>query len=212
MYSRGRWHNNHLLRRRNGADRKEGLCIRAEVQYEFRNKKQVVTVKTYVDGDTTHFHVPEDVVPGGVLKARYLAIDTPESTGKSKNTARRLPNSQGRGCHPPSASLSSRTVKNGTLTQQDQDILSGSGIRTARTAHTEILTLKFFRMVLPRLRPRETTVTEASAFRLWRRQERKTQCLFGRKGSRFLLWRRCRADAKRAEAQRIRLHKHKGCF
>lgn len=45
-------------------------------------KKQVVTVKTYVDGDTTHFHVPEDVVPGGVLKARYLAIDTPESTGK----------------------------------------------------------------------------------------------------------------------------------
>ena len=45
-------------------------------------KKQVVTVKTYVDGDTTHFHVPEDVIPGGVLKARYLAIDTPESTGK----------------------------------------------------------------------------------------------------------------------------------
>lgn len=45
-------------------------------------KKQVVTVKTYVDGDTTHFNVPEDVVRGGVLKARYLAIDTPESTGK----------------------------------------------------------------------------------------------------------------------------------
>lgn len=45
-------------------------------------KKQVVTVKTYVDGDTTHFHVPEDVIEGGVLKARYLAIDTPESTGK----------------------------------------------------------------------------------------------------------------------------------
>ena len=45
-------------------------------------KKQAVTVKTYVDGDTTHFNVPEDVIPGGVLKARYLAIDTPESTGK----------------------------------------------------------------------------------------------------------------------------------
>lgn len=45
-------------------------------------KKQVVTVKTYVDGDTTHFHVPEDVIEGGVLKARYLAINTPESTGK----------------------------------------------------------------------------------------------------------------------------------
>ena len=44
--------------------------------------KQEVTVKMFIDGDTTHFYVPESVVEGGVLKARYLAIDTPESTGK----------------------------------------------------------------------------------------------------------------------------------
>ena len=44
--------------------------------------KQEVTVKTFIDGDTTHFHVPESLMPGGVLKARYLAINTPESTGK----------------------------------------------------------------------------------------------------------------------------------
>jgi micrococcal nuclease len=44
--------------------------------------KQEVTVKTYIDGDTTHFHVPNSVVDNGVLKARYLAINTPESTGK----------------------------------------------------------------------------------------------------------------------------------
>ena len=44
--------------------------------------KQEVTVKTYVDGDTVHFNVPESVMPGGVLKARFLAINTPESTGK----------------------------------------------------------------------------------------------------------------------------------
>lgn len=44
--------------------------------------KQKVTVKTYIDGDTTHFNVPESVSPTGVLKARYLAINTPESTGK----------------------------------------------------------------------------------------------------------------------------------
>ena len=44
--------------------------------------KQEVTVKTYVDGDTVHFHVPETVMPGGVLKARFLAVNTPESTGK----------------------------------------------------------------------------------------------------------------------------------
>ena len=44
--------------------------------------KQKVTVKTYIDGDTTHFNVPASVSPTGVLKARYLAINTPESTGK----------------------------------------------------------------------------------------------------------------------------------
>ena len=40
------------------------------------------SVLTFVDGDTTHFSVPEDEFPGGVLKGRYLAIDTPECTGK----------------------------------------------------------------------------------------------------------------------------------
>ena len=44
--------------------------------------KQEVTVKTFVDGDTTHFYVPSSVMEHGVLKARYLAINTPESTGK----------------------------------------------------------------------------------------------------------------------------------
>ncbi|MBE6978342.1 MAG: hypothetical protein E7438_06925 [Ruminococcaceae bacterium] len=44
--------------------------------------KQEATVKTYVDGDTVHFNVPASVMDGGVLKARFLAINTPESTGK----------------------------------------------------------------------------------------------------------------------------------
>ncbi len=44
--------------------------------------KQEVTVKTYVDGDTTHFHLTESVNGSNVLKARYLAVNTPESTGK----------------------------------------------------------------------------------------------------------------------------------
>lgn len=44
--------------------------------------KQEVTVKLFVDGDTTHFYVPTTVMPNGVLKARYLAVNTPESTGK----------------------------------------------------------------------------------------------------------------------------------
>ena len=44
--------------------------------------KQEVTVKTFVDGDTTHFFVPVEVMEHGVLKARYMAVNTPESTGK----------------------------------------------------------------------------------------------------------------------------------
>lgn len=39
------------------------------------------TVVCYVDGDTTHFAVPESIAPGGVLKARYLGVNTPECTG-----------------------------------------------------------------------------------------------------------------------------------
>ena len=43
---------------------------------------QEVTVKLYVDGDTTHFNVTEPVNGSRTLKARYLGINTPESTGK----------------------------------------------------------------------------------------------------------------------------------
>ena len=41
-----------------------------------------VTVKTYIDGDTTHFYVPEGTIDANFLKARYMGVNTPESTGK----------------------------------------------------------------------------------------------------------------------------------
>jgi endonuclease YncB( thermonuclease family) len=44
--------------------------------------KKEVTVKSYIDGDTTHFYIEDAAIPSGVLKARYLAVNTPESTGK----------------------------------------------------------------------------------------------------------------------------------
>ena len=53
--------------------------------------KWEVTVKMHIDGDTTHFYINQSgningisKTPGidGVLKARYLGINTPESTGK----------------------------------------------------------------------------------------------------------------------------------
>lgn len=44
--------------------------------------KLEVDVHIYIDGDTTHFNVPTSVMEDGVIKARYLAINTPESTGR----------------------------------------------------------------------------------------------------------------------------------
>ena len=44
--------------------------------------QEEVTVRSYIDGDTTHFNVSSDISDNGVLKARYLCVNTPESTGK----------------------------------------------------------------------------------------------------------------------------------
>ena len=48
------------------------------VKYELSVEK----IKNFVDGDTTHFYVPNSIADNGVLKARYLGVNTPESTGK----------------------------------------------------------------------------------------------------------------------------------
>ena len=73
-----------------GCNGKDGNSDGATVDYvaqtklvmDSNTKKQEVTVKSYIDGDTTHFIVPTDVSPDGVLKARYMGVNTPESTGK----------------------------------------------------------------------------------------------------------------------------------
>ncbi len=59
---------------------------------ESNTLKQEVTVKGYIDGDTTHFYVPTDVVATGILKARYIGINTPESTGKIEEWGKKASN------------------------------------------------------------------------------------------------------------------------
>jgi endonuclease YncB( thermonuclease family) len=54
--------------------------------------KQEVTVHNYIDGDTTHFNVPRDIDPDGILKARYLCVNTPESTGKIEQWGKKASN------------------------------------------------------------------------------------------------------------------------
>ena len=66
----------------------------SEVKLNMRSDtlKQEVTVHGFVDGDTTHFNVPTSVVNTGILKARYLAINTPESTGKIEEWGKKASN------------------------------------------------------------------------------------------------------------------------
>ena len=56
------------------------------------SKKVEVTVKTFIDGDTTHFNMPEGSFASSVLKARYLAVNTPESTGKIEEYGKKASN------------------------------------------------------------------------------------------------------------------------
>lgn len=54
----------------------------AKLDFSSDSIKAEVSVKLFVDGDTTHFNIKDSTFDGGVLKARYLAVNTPESTGK----------------------------------------------------------------------------------------------------------------------------------
>ena len=56
------------------------LRTEATVKSERRNGEIVYT--GFVDGDTTHFEVDTEISNTGILKARYIAINTPESTGQ----------------------------------------------------------------------------------------------------------------------------------
>ncbi len=73
---------------------KEVVDYAAEVELNMSSNsaKTEATVKTYVDGDTTHFYVSSDLIEDGVLKARYLAINTPESTGKVEEYGKKASN------------------------------------------------------------------------------------------------------------------------
>ncbi len=66
-------------------------------------KKQEVTVRLFVDGDTTHFDPKKDSTitsynaadftdTEGYIKARYIAINTPESTGKIEEWGKKASN------------------------------------------------------------------------------------------------------------------------
>lgn len=57
---------------------------RVKLNMDSATKKQEVKWgnQSHIDGDTSHFEVSKDIDPTGTIKARYLAVDTPESTGQ----------------------------------------------------------------------------------------------------------------------------------
>lgn len=77
-----------------GGDNTQTVDFAGDVELDMSSSsiKQEVTVKAYIDGDTTHFYVPTSVSDSGVLKARYLAINTPESTGKIEEWGKKASN------------------------------------------------------------------------------------------------------------------------
>lgn len=82
----------------NGSTKHIDYAGQLELDFTSKTKKQEVTVRLFVDGDTTHFDpVPNSSLPGcnnaadfsvdtaptkGYAKARYLGVNTPESTGQ----------------------------------------------------------------------------------------------------------------------------------
>ncbi len=62
----------------------EGVDYASQVKLNMNSEtlKLEVTVDSFVDGDTTHFNVDSQDFPSGKVKARYLGLNTPESTGK----------------------------------------------------------------------------------------------------------------------------------
>lgn len=65
-----------------GGSNNVDYVAQTKLAMDSNTKKQEVTVKSYIDGDTTHFNVPTELSADGVLKARYMGVNTPESTGK----------------------------------------------------------------------------------------------------------------------------------
>ena len=63
-----------------------------KLNLDSETKKQEVTVKSFIDGDTTHFIVPTELSADGTLKARYMGINTPESTGKIEEWGKKASN------------------------------------------------------------------------------------------------------------------------
>jgi micrococcal nuclease len=56
--------------------------VKLDMDSNTMKKEVTFGERSHIDGDTSHFEVPRDFDSTGIVKARYLAVDTPESTGQ----------------------------------------------------------------------------------------------------------------------------------
>ena len=99
-------------------------------------------IKSYVDGDTTHFYVPTSVSPTGILKARYLAINTPESTGKIEPWGKKASTFTKEKLMSATSIIIESDDNNWNLDSTGDRYL-GYGTRPRRTRNTVISTLRY---------------------------------------------------------------------
>ena len=74
----------------NAEDAVVDYAAEAVLDFDAETQTMEVDVKQYIDGDTTHFYA--DGFDNGVLKARYAAVNTPESTGKLEEWGKKASN------------------------------------------------------------------------------------------------------------------------
>lgn len=72
-----------------------------------------VTVKSYIDGDTTHFYIDKSQISEGFIKARYLGINTPESTGVVEPWGKKASN------YTKTQLKKAESIKNGIIVESD---------------------------------------------------------------------------------------------
>ena len=77
-----------------GGNTPERVDYASQVKLDLTSNRarQEVTLHMHIDGDTTHFKLTQNIGGSNILKARYLAVDTPESTGAIEKWGKKASN------------------------------------------------------------------------------------------------------------------------
>lgn len=100
-----------------GEEEPQFVDYASQLKFDENSGKKWVyaTVKSYIDGDTTHFFVNDPDLPDGYVKARYLGINTPESTGIVEPWGKKASN------YTKTQLQKAESITNGIIIESDTD-------------------------------------------------------------------------------------------